>query len=211
MLSLDSDSQVSGGKGSKGMIVIQSGSGPSISSIFNGGGSGGTSGGDLKGLLSKLAGRKGDDDEEDDDDDDDDDDDESIGKELAARTLLAVRWLNQRGRLSREEKRVLNNDVIKNVGGSRFSRAEVAFSLLIGDVSPNSGSRYGAQLAGSSRNPMDMSLVDAEDMLEFEDLCHRIAHDLLQAEKSSDNYRFGAEEDEEDDGDDDSKSSGDDE
>ena len=59
----------------------------------------------------------GDDDEDEDDDDDDDDDDEddeddyvaNEGKELAARTLLAVRWLHGKGRLSDKEKRAITS------------------------------------------------------------------------------------------------------
>ena len=72
----------------------------------------------------------------DEDDDSDDEEGENEVKELAARTLLAVRWLHTVGRLSDIEKRCITGDIIRNVGEGEFSRAEVAYSLLIGSGLP---------------------------------------------------------------------------
>ena len=75
-------------------------------------------------------------DDDDDDSDDEDEEGENEVKELAARTLLAVRWLHSVGRLSDSEKRGITGNIIKNVGEGEFSRAEVAYSLLIGTGLP---------------------------------------------------------------------------
>lgn len=74
--------------------------------------------------------------DDDDEDDDSDEEGENEVKELAARTLLAVRWLHLEGRLSDVEKRGITGDIIRNVGEGEFSRAEVAYSLLIGSGLP---------------------------------------------------------------------------
>jgi hypothetical protein len=76
------------------------------------------------------------DDEDEDEEDDSDEEGENEVKELAARTLLAVRWLHSQGRLSDVEKRGITGDIIRNVGEGEFSRAEVAYSLLIGSGLP---------------------------------------------------------------------------
>jgi hypothetical protein len=76
------------------------------------------------------------DDEDEDEEDDSDEEGENEVKELAARTLLAVRWLHTQGRLSDVEKRSITGDIIRNVGEGEFSRAEVAYSLLIGSGLP---------------------------------------------------------------------------
>ena len=111
-----------------------------------------------------------------DDDDNDNSDDqnneksedelEDSAKELATRTILAVRWLHSRNRLTFEEKSILSNDIIENVGNGEFSKAEIAFSLLVGGGKPSDNQ--------ANDIPLDMNLVDDDDMKEFEDMCRLI-------------------------------------
>jgi len=128
---------------------------------------------------STLSGRKSteedDDDDDDDDEDDDDDDDDDFeirDKKLAAQTLLAIQWLCNRTRLTKAEKRVLSADIISKVSTTRYSRTEVAFSLFIGDGRPG-------ETALSVTSDFDFALVEAEDMKEFEEVCHVTAKRLL--------------------------------
>lgn len=120
-------------------------------------------------ILSEFDSRYGnkkDSDDDDDDDDDDEDDDEEQAKSLAAKTLLAIRWLHSKNRLSHEEKRALTTDVIESAGKGNFSPVEVAFSLIIGNGRPSEGL--------NELIPLDMSLVDEDDMNEFENACKNI-------------------------------------
>jgi hypothetical protein len=161
-------------------------------------------------------------DEEDEDEEEDDEEVVNEGKELAARTLLAVRWLHSEQRLSDEDKRIITSDVIRNVASEDFSRAEIAYSLLIGDGLPGDKKSLGKNLNANSNSNLnlnlnkglgsagqavtlskrvllslfggpqglgggeeeegeegfDMSLVDEEDMGEFEDVCKVIAREL---------------------------------
>ena len=123
----------SGGGGNRVMIINSNGG---LSSLIRGGENGIS-------RVKRGEGRKpvitlNDEDEDDDDDNDDDDEDdddennESEVKELLVRTLLAVRWLHSVGRLSDIEKRDITGDIIRHMGEGEFSRAEVAFTLLIG-------------------------------------------------------------------------------
>jgi hypothetical protein len=171
------------------------------------------------------------DDEDEDEDDDSDEEGENEVKELAARTLLAVRWLHSQGRLSDAEKRGITGDIIRNVGEGEFSRAEVAYSLLIGSglpgepqqvtgpYSPGWGDKGKSPLivgknsllgllggssstgSGSSNRggeeSFDMSLVVAEDMREFEDVCRVIARGLGNADEEGE-YEDSEGEDEDD-------------
>jgi len=90
-----------------------------------------------------------------------DEEDEAIAKELASRTLLAVRWLHSKGKITQAEKRRVTSDVIKNVGSGEFSKAEIAFSLLIGGGRPGEG---------DYTNSFDMSSVSDDDLNDFVDL-----------------------------------------
>ena len=144
----------SGGGGNRVMII---GSNGGLSSLMRGGENGIS-------RVKKGEGRKpvitlNDEDEDDDNDDDDDDDDdennESEVKELLVRTLLAVRWLHSVGRLSDVEKRDITGDIIRHMGEGEFSRAEVAFTLLIGtgqhgSSGPVSSGRLGEKVKDSS-------------------------------------------------------------
>lgn len=145
----------SGGGGNRVMII---GSNGGLSSLMRGGENGIS-------RLKKGEGRKPvitlndeDEDEDEDDDNDDDDDDEnneSEVKELLVRTLLAVRWLHSVGRLSDVEKRDITGDIIRHMGEGEFSRAEVAFTLLIGtgqhgSSGPVSSGRLGEKVKDSS-------------------------------------------------------------
>lgn len=106
------------------------------------------------------------------DDDDEDDDDNDEGKILAARTLAAVRWLHAQGKLTANEKRVLTSDIVKNVGGGKFSQAEVAYSILVGDGRPGEW---------DSDVVMDMAVVDKDDVIEFAEACRSLAKRLSGA------------------------------
>ena len=141
----------SGGRGNRVMII---GSNGGLSSLMRGGENGIS-------RVKKGEGRKpvitlNDEDEDDDDDDDEDDEDDvSTVKELIVCTLLAVRWLHSVGRLSDMEKRDITGDIIQHMGDGEFSRAEVAFTLLIGSgphgaSSPISSGRLGEKVKDSS-------------------------------------------------------------
>ena len=126
-----------GGGGSRVMIIGNNGG---LTSLVRGSGSDNS----LSNTRNKGKGGKTVitlDDEDDDDDDDDDEESENEVKELAARTLLAVRWLHSVGRLSDLEKRDVTGNIIRNVGEGEFSRAEVAYSLLIGSGLPGEPSQ----------------------------------------------------------------------
>lgn len=94
-----------------------------------------------------------------------DDDEEDLGKLLASRTLAAVRWLHKQGRLSTLEKRVLTSDIVKNVGGGKFSEAEVAYSLLVGNGRPDEWEHTIV---------IDLDHADKDDMIEFADACRSL-------------------------------------
>ena len=150
--------RVMGGGQTNGIIIMGNAKGGGLSSLMRGGLGGGVTVrnpskggfGGKKGTgritykngkaTLNLSGDDDDDDDNDDDDDDDEDDEDEYatneGKELAARTLLAVRFLHSRGRLSDREKRAITSDIIKNVASQDFSKAEVAYSLLIGPGLP---------------------------------------------------------------------------
>ena len=102
--------------------------------------------------------------EMDDDDDSEDEEGENEVKELAARTLLAVRWLHTVGRLSDIEKRCITGDIIRNVGEGEFSRAEIAYSLLIGSGLPGEPKQVSGPNSpgwdGRSMRDRDVPLVD---------------------------------------------------
>ena len=87
-------------------------------------------------------------------------------KELASKTLMAVRWLCRRGRLTHDEKRRITSDLIVSVARGKFSQAEVAFSLIVGGGRPSED---------DINLPVDMSLIDESDMEEFCDVCRLIA------------------------------------
>ena len=93
-------------------------------------------------------------------------------KELAAMTLLAVRWLYHHGHISDNEKTLVTSDIIRAVAQRKLSQAEVAFSLLIGAGRPDEE---------VTQLPADMSLVDDGDMDEFCDVCHVVAKKAADA------------------------------
>jgi ketosteroid isomerase-like protein len=97
--------------------------------------------------------------------DEDDDYDEEQGKILAARTLAAVKWLHTMGRITTAEKRVLTSDIVRNVGVGKFSRAEVAYSVLVGDGRPG---EWDSEVA------IDLAQADEEDMMEFAEACRAL-------------------------------------
>ena len=90
--------------------------------------------------------------------------------QLASRTLLAVRWLANADRLSRMEKNAITADVVDSVGQGKHSQAEVAFSIIVGQGRPSENNTH---------LPMDMSLIDPEDMEEFEKVCKSICRKKL--------------------------------
>ena len=147
----------SGGGGNRVMII---GSNGGLSSLMRGGENGisRVKKGEGRKPVITLNDEDDDEDEDEDDDDDDDDDDEkneSDVKELLVRTLLAVRWLHSVGRLSDVEKRDITGDIIRHMGDGEFSRAEVAFTLLIGTgqhgtSGPVSSGRLGEKVKDSS-------------------------------------------------------------
>jgi len=139
----DTLARVVGGGNAKGMMIISTKGGGGLSSLMRGGLGGGVTvrsrGFGRKGKNGKTVINFGDDDDEDEDDEEDDDEDEEGGaedKELASRTLLAVRWLHAQGRLADDDKRRIVSDVIKNVADEDFSRAEVQKSILSFVFSP---------------------------------------------------------------------------
>jgi len=97
---------------------------------------------------------------------DDDEASNERSKELAARTLQAIRWLCNQNRLTAEEKRLITSDLIESVSEGKFSQAEVAFSLIIGGGRPSEE---------DTMLPADMSIIDENDMDEFCDVCKLIA------------------------------------
>ena len=112
--------------------------------------------------------------EEEDDEEEDEDGTEEEDKKLAAQTITAIQWLCMRGRLTNEEKRLLTTDIIFRVSSGEYSQVEVAFSLLVGDGRPSEG---------SVSLPSDLSLVEEDDMKEFEDVCHSYARKFLAKTK----------------------------
>ena len=96
---------------------------------------------------------------------DEDDDEEESGKVLASRTLAAVKWLHSKGRITTAEKRVLTSDIIRNVDGGRFSRAEVAYSVIVGDGRPGEWDSDAA---------IDLNNADEDDMKEFAQACRAL-------------------------------------
>ena len=86
-------------------------------------------------------------------------------KELAFRTISALQWLYDRGRISAYEKRTVTMDIISNLSTGDYSRAEVAYSLLIGSCRP--GERE------LSKIPLDLDKVDQDDLKDFESVIHR--------------------------------------
>lgn len=131
---------------------------------------------DLNSLRSKKGDGffiegEGDDDDGEDEDDEDDEDGEIEAKELASRTLKAVRWLYENERLTLEEKRVITSDIVSNVSAGKFSKTEVAFSLLLG------GGRPG-EVKLVPQPALNMWAINVRDTTEFEDCCHRIASSL---------------------------------
>ena len=128
---------VENGGGSSRVMIIGNNGG--LTSLIRGNnGDNSVSNGKNKGKNGKTLITLNDDDDDSDDNDSDDDDEESENevKELAARTLLAVRWLHSVGRITSSQKRDITGNIIRNVGEGEFSRAEVAYSLLIGSGLP---------------------------------------------------------------------------
>ena len=105
--------------------------------------------------------------------DDDGEDEDDASKELAMKTLNCIRWLYDNERLTKEEKRILTNDIVLAVGQDRFSRAEVAFGLLIAGSRPKDLTQ---EIITSL--PQDPSLINYNDMEEFHETCRSIASDL---------------------------------
>jgi hypothetical protein len=107
-----------------------------------------------KGGLRLAVGSSDDDEEEDDEDDEDDDledDADRVARDLASQSLACIRWLHEEGRLSLSEKRVLTSDVISNNAQSRFSKVEVAYSLIIGPGKPEELLSFTPDAISSSR------------------------------------------------------------
>ena len=104
---------------------------------------------------------------------DDDVDDDDASKELAMKTLNCIRWLYDNKRLTNEEKRILTNDIVLAVGQDRFSRAEVAFGLLIAGSRPRDLTHEIVMTL-----PQDPALINGNDMEEFNETCRSIASDL---------------------------------
>lgn len=122
----------------------------------------------LNDIFRKLKDGNGDSDDDNDDDNNDDDDDDDDDKNLAARTIKTIRFLYEDKRLSLLEKKKLISDIIENVGTPKFSKAEVAFSLFV------CGGRPGIDIIDIPDASFDLSVLDAEDVNEFEEMCHSI-------------------------------------
>ena len=97
--------------------------------------------------------------------DEGDEDDEESGKVLASRTLAAVKWLHSQGRITTAEKRILTSDIIRNVDGGRFSRAEVAYSVIVGNGRPGEWDLDEA---------IDLNNADEDDLREFAQACRAL-------------------------------------
>ena len=111
-----------------------------------------------------------DNDEEDDDDDDEEDENDLMEmKETASRTLLAIKWLFKNKRITNEEKQIMTTDIIESLSSGQYSKAEIAYLLLIGGFRPGEG-----EVASI---PIDLSKVDKEDLNDFETLCHKLCDD----------------------------------
>ena len=105
------------------------------------------------------------------------DDDENINgariediasNDIPCRTIKTVRWLHSEGRLSVEEKKSIITDIISYVGSTKFSKAEMAFSLFI------CRGRPGIDLTTIPGGSYNIGDWDSEDMYEFEDVCRTI-------------------------------------
>ena len=132
------------------------------------------------GFKTKIkSGQEEDDDEDDENDDayndDDDDEDEEQDRfnmndveerQLAARTITALRYLHKKQRISSHEKKVLISDILSNIGSLNFTQIEIAFSLLI------CGGRPGFDSLVIPDPYFDLSTLDLEDVNDFEDMCH---------------------------------------
>jgi hypothetical protein len=98
-----------------------------------------------------------------------DDDDDADGG-LAAATISALEFLYTKQRITKAEKQLLTADVIQHVNEGSCSKVEIAMTLLIGGFKPGEGA--------ASQMPATFSLVDEEDMTEFEEMCHRQARSI---------------------------------
>jgi hypothetical protein len=142
--------------------------------------------GELLRRISNNEDEDNDDEDDDDDDDDDDDEDSNRDKDLAARTITAIRWLYKQNRLSLSEKKTLITDIISKVGSDKFSDAEVAFSLLI------CGGRPGVDILEIPDPYFDVSALDEEDLVEFEDVCRALCLTANDGgDDSDDEERYG--------------------
>jgi len=69
--------------------------------------------------------------------------------------------------LTQNEKKLLTTDIVQNVGVGKFSRVEIAYSLLIGAGKPG-------ELDFTKESwdePLDLYKINSVDLQEFEDIC----------------------------------------
>ena len=104
---------------------------------------------------------------EDDDGDDEQDEDEEQSRLLASRTLQTVSHLASQGRIPQALKKQVTRDVIRSVSAGKFSKAEVAYSLIIGSGRPED------VLADMTPSDFSVDEIPEEDLLEF---CSMLFH-----------------------------------
>ena len=93
---------------------------------------------------------------------------DELSRVLASRTLQTVAHLANQGRISQSLKKQITRDVIKSVSSGKFSKAEVAFSLVIGPGRPEDA------LGQVRQTDFDVNDVKEEDMLDFCALLHQL-------------------------------------
>lgn len=103
-----------------------------------------------------------------DDDEASAEEEDELSRVLASRTLQTVAHLANQGRLSQALKKQITRDVIKSVSSGKFSKAEVAFSLVIGPGRPEDALGQ-VRLTEFAAND-----VKEEDMADFAALLHQL-------------------------------------
>ena len=117
---------------------------------------------------SDRDGGDGDGDEEEEEGEDEDEQEERLSRVLASRTLDTIRFLADKGSISQSLCRGLTAEVIKSVAKGRYSKAEVAFSLVIGAGMPEDE----LDKEGALEETFDPASVPYEELAEFADILY---------------------------------------
>lgn len=97
--------------------------------------------------------------------------DNSNEKDISSRTTKVLRLLYSEKKLSKKGKKAILSDVISRVGLSEFSKAEMAFSLILCRGRPGVDSINISTRTSCTNTIADL---DSEDVADFEDLCQSI-------------------------------------